>query len=81
MVKKAHEQARVKFASEHLSDSEKATKWSDEAKKLFSINPTRCFRRHINAKYDPKNTIPNVKRGVRNFLLLDYLQEGYKKTL
>uniref|UniRef100_A0A672QLV7 Transposase Tc1-like domain-containing protein n=1 Tax=Sinocyclocheilus grahami TaxID=75366 RepID=A0A672QLV7_SINGR len=67
LLKKAHVQARLKFAKEHLNDSEKAWEkvlWSDETKiELFGINSTRCVWRERNADYDPKNTIPTVKHG------------------
>ena len=45
LLKKAHVQARLKFAKEHLDDPEEAWKkvmWSDETKiELFGINLTR----------------------------------------
>uniref|UniRef100_A0A9J7Z9G4 Transposase Tc1-like domain-containing protein n=1 Tax=Cyprinus carpio carpio TaxID=630221 RepID=A0A9J7Z9G4_CYPCA len=59
--------ARLRFAKEHLNDSEKAWEkvlWSDETKiELFGINSTRRVWRERNADYDPKNTIPTVKHG------------------
>ncbi|KAL0162807.1 hypothetical protein M9458_042203, partial [Cirrhinus mrigala] len=62
LLKKAHVQARLKFASDHLNDSEEnwvKVLWSDKTKiKLFGINSTRHFWRRRNADYDPKNTIP-----------------------
>ncbi len=60
LLKKAHVQARLKFANEHLNDSEE--NWvkvlrSDETKiNLFDINSTRCVWRRRNAAYDPKGT-------------------------
>ena len=67
LLKKAHVQARLKFANEHLNDSENAWEkvmWSDETKiELFGINSTRCVWRKRNSNYDPKNTIPTVKHG------------------
>ncbi len=45
LLKKAHVQARLKFANEHLNDSEEnwvKVLWSDETKiELFGINSTR----------------------------------------
>ena len=47
LLKKAHVQARLKFAKEHLDDPEEAWKkvmWSDETKiELFGINSTPCL--------------------------------------
>uniref|UniRef100_A0A803KAM4 Transposase Tc1-like domain-containing protein n=1 Tax=Xenopus tropicalis TaxID=8364 RepID=A0A803KAM4_XENTR len=73
LLKKAHVQARLKFANEHLNDSvsdwEKVL-WSDETKiELFGINSTRCVWRKKNAAYDPQNTVPTVKHGGGNILL------------
>ncbi|KAE8600677.1 hypothetical protein XENTR_v10013352 [Xenopus tropicalis] len=67
LLKKAHVQAHLKFANEHLNDSvsdwEKVL-WSDETKiELFGINSTRCVWRKKNAAYDPQNTVPTVKHG------------------
>ena len=46
LLKKAHVQARLKFAKEHLDDPEEAwakVMWSDETKiELFGINSTHC---------------------------------------
>ncbi len=57
-------QAHLKFANEHLNDSEKAWEnvlWSDETKiELFGINSTRRVWRKRNDDYPPKNTIPTV---------------------
>uniref|UniRef100_A0AAY5JX81 Tc1-like transposase DDE domain-containing protein n=1 Tax=Esox lucius TaxID=8010 RepID=A0AAY5JX81_ESOLU len=73
LLKKAYVQARLKFANEHLNDSEE--NWvkvlrSDETKiKLFGINSTCCVWRRRNAAYDPKNIIPTVKHGGGNIML------------
>ncbi|KAL0182140.1 hypothetical protein M9458_021515, partial [Cirrhinus mrigala] len=73
LLKKAHVQARLKFANEHLNDSEE--NWvnllgSDETKiKLFGISSTHRVWRRRNAAYDPKNTIPTIKHGGGNIML------------
>ena len=73
LLKKAHIHARLKFASEHLHDSE--DNWgkvlrSDETKmEFFGIDSTRRVWRRNNAAYDPKNTIPTVKHGGGNIML------------
>uniref|UniRef100_A0AAZ3S793 Transposase Tc1-like domain-containing protein n=1 Tax=Oncorhynchus tshawytscha TaxID=74940 RepID=A0AAZ3S793_ONCTS len=73
LLKKAHIHARLKFANEHLNDSEDnwvKVLWSDETKmELFGINTTRCVWRRRYAAYDPKNTIPTVKHGGGNIML------------
>ena len=73
LLKKAHVQARLKFAKEHLDDPEEAWEkvmWSDETKiELFGINSTRRVWRKRNAEYNPKNTIPTVKHGGGNIML------------
>ncbi len=73
LLKKAHGQAHLKFANEHLNDSEEnwvKVLWSDETKiELFGINSTCCVWRRKNAAYDPKNTIPTVKHGGGNIML------------
>ncbi|KAK3528589.1 hypothetical protein QTP70_004997 [Hemibagrus guttatus] len=70
LLKKAHVQACLKFANEHLNDSEEnwvKVLWSDETKiKLFGIFP---FWRRRNAAYDPKNTIPTIKHGGGSIML------------
>ena len=74
LLKKAHVQAHLKLAKEHLDDPEEAWEkvmWSDETKKLFGMNSTRRVWRKRNVEYNPKNTIPNVKHGGGN-LLKDY---------
>uniref|UniRef100_A0A4W5NG38 Transposase Tc1-like domain-containing protein n=1 Tax=Hucho hucho TaxID=62062 RepID=A0A4W5NG38_9TELE len=73
LLKKAHIHARLKFANEHLNDSEDnlvKVLWSDETKReLFGINSTRRVWRRRNVAYDPKNTIPTVKHGGGNIML------------
>uniref|UniRef100_A0A4W5NXZ3 Transposase Tc1-like domain-containing protein n=1 Tax=Hucho hucho TaxID=62062 RepID=A0A4W5NXZ3_9TELE len=73
LLKKAHIHARLKFANEHLNDSEDnwvKVLWSDETKmELFGINSNRRVWRRRNAAYDPKNTIPTVKHGGGNIML------------
>uniref|UniRef100_A0A803JPD6 Transposase Tc1-like domain-containing protein n=1 Tax=Xenopus tropicalis TaxID=8364 RepID=A0A803JPD6_XENTR len=69
LLKKAHVQARLKFANEHLNDSvsdwEKVL-WSDETKiELFGINSTRCVWRKKNAT--PKTPSPPSSMGVETF--------------
>ncbi len=70
LLKKAHVQARLKFASDSEENWVKVL-WSDETKiQLFVINTTRLvWRRRRNAAYDPKNTIPTVKHGGGNIML------------
>ncbi|XP_074551362.1 uncharacterized protein LOC141808592 [Halichoeres trimaculatus] len=59
LLKKAHIQACLKFANEHITDSERDWEkvlWSDETKiELFGLNSTRRVWRKRNAEYDPKN--------------------------
>ncbi len=73
LLKKAQVQARLKFANEHLNDSEEnwvKVLWLDETKiELFGINSTRRVWRRKNAAHDPKNTIPTVKHGGGNIML------------
>ncbi|KAL0168713.1 hypothetical protein M9458_036935, partial [Cirrhinus mrigala] len=73
LLKKAHIQAHLKFASEHLNDSEEnwvKVLWSDETKiELFGISSTCRVWRRRNAAGDPKNTIPTVKHGGGNIML------------
>ena len=73
LLKKAHVQACLKFAKEHLDDLEEAWEkvmWSDETKiELFGINSTRRVWRKRNAEYNPKNTIPTVEHGGGNLML------------
>ncbi len=74
LLKKAHMQARLKFANEHLNDSEENwVLWSDETKiELFGTNSTRRVWRKRNAAYDPKNTIPSVKHVGGNIILWSF---------
>ena len=73
LLKKAHVQAHLKFAKEHLDDPEEAWEkvmWSDETKiELFGINSTRRVWRKRNAEYNPNNTIPTVKHRGGNLVL------------
>lgn len=73
LLKKMHVKARLKFANEHLGDSDEAWKkvmWSDETKiELFGLNSTRRVWRESNTAFDPKNTIPTVKHGGGNIML------------
>ncbi len=58
LLKKAHVQARLKFANDSEENWVKVL-WSDETKiKLFGIKSTRHVWRRRNAANDPKNTIP-----------------------
>ncbi len=67
LLKKAHVQARLKFANDSEENWVKVL-WSDETKiQLFSINSTVWRRR--NAAYDPKITIPTAKHGGGNIML------------
>ncbi len=69
LLKKAHVQARLKFANDSEENWVKVL-WSDETKiELFGINSTRRVWRRRNAAYDPKNTIPTVKHGGGNIML------------
>ncbi len=66
LLKKAHVQARLKFANDSEENWVKVL-WSDETKiELFGINSTRRVWRRRNAAYDPKNTI---KHGGGNIML------------
>uniref|UniRef100_A0A4W5JC14 Uncharacterized protein n=1 Tax=Hucho hucho TaxID=62062 RepID=A0A4W5JC14_9TELE len=71
LLKKAHIHGRLKFANEHLNDSEDnwvKVLWSDETKmELFGINSTRRVWRRRNAAYDPM--IPTVKHGGGDIML------------
>ncbi|KAI4890787.1 hypothetical protein NFI96_000033 [Prochilodus magdalenae] len=65
LLKRAHVEARLKYANDHLKDEpsywEKVL-WSDETKiELFGLNSTRHVWRKKNAAYDPKNTVPTFK--------------------
>ncbi len=76
-VKKAQVQACLKFANDSEENWVKVL-WSDETKiQLFGINSTHHVCRRRNSAYDPKNTIPTVKQGGGNImLLLCFLQRG-----
>uniref|UniRef100_A0A3B3TH33 Uncharacterized protein n=1 Tax=Paramormyrops kingsleyae TaxID=1676925 RepID=A0A3B3TH33_9TELE len=84
LFKRAHVQACLKYASEHLNNSNEAWKnviWSDETKtKLFGINSTRHVWRKKNADCNPRNTIPTVKHGGGSIILwgvfLPRVQDG-----
>uniref|UniRef100_A0AAY5KQP5 Transposase Tc1-like domain-containing protein n=1 Tax=Esox lucius TaxID=8010 RepID=A0AAY5KQP5_ESOLU len=82
LLKKAHVQAHLKFANEHLNDSEVnwvKVLWSDETKiELFGINSTRRVWRR-NAAYDPKNTIPSSKRRWKHYALGCFSSKGTRK--
>ncbi len=70
LLKKAHVQARLKFANDSEENWVKVL-WSDETKiQLFGINSTRRVWRRRNAAYDPKNTIPTVKHVGGNIMFL-----------
>ncbi|KAI4876413.1 hypothetical protein NFI96_000578 [Prochilodus magdalenae] len=62
LLKKAHVQARLKFATEHINDSARDWEkvlWSDKTKiELFGLNSTRRVWRKKNTECDPKNTLP-----------------------
>ncbi len=69
LLKKAHVQARLKFAKDSEENWVKVL-CSDETKiKLFGINSTRHVWRRRNAAYDPMNTIPTVKHEGGNIML------------
>ncbi len=68
-LKKAHVQARLKFANDSEENWVKVS-WSDETKiELFGINLTRSVGMKRNAAYDPKNTFPTVQHGAGNIML------------
>ncbi len=68
LLKKAHVQARLKFANDSEENWMKVL-WSDETKiQLLGINSTLCVWRRRNAAYDPNNTIPTVKHGGGNIM-------------
>ncbi len=55
----------VKFANDSEENWVKVL-WSDETKiQLFGINSTRRVWRRRNAAYDPKNTLPTVKKHIK----------------
>ncbi len=62
LLKKAHVQARLKFAID-LEENWLKVLLSDESKiHLFGINSTRRVWRRSNAAYDPNNTIHTKKK-------------------
>ncbi|MCJ8744951.1 hypothetical protein PDJAM_G00124650 [Pangasius djambal] len=67
LLKKAHVEARLKYANDHLKDVQSDWEkflWSDETKiELFGLNSTSHVWRKKNAAYDPRNTVPTVKHG------------------
>ncbi|TWW59225.1 Transposable element [Takifugu flavidus] len=69
---KAHVEARLKYANDHLKDVQsdwKKVLWSDETKiELFGLNSTHHVWRKKNAAYDPRNTVPTVKHGGGNIM-------------
>uniref|UniRef100_A0A8C7VLV9 Transposase Tc1-like domain-containing protein n=1 Tax=Oncorhynchus mykiss TaxID=8022 RepID=A0A8C7VLV9_ONCMY len=73
LLKPAHDQARLKFANDHLDDPEEEwekVRWSDETKiELFGLNSICYVRRRKKDEYNPKNTIPTVKHGGGNIIL------------
>ncbi|KAK3569051.1 hypothetical protein QTP86_021539, partial [Hemibagrus guttatus] len=72
-LKPVHVRARLKFAREHLDDTEEDWEnviWSDETKReLFGKNSICRVWRRKNAELHPKNTIPTVKHGGGNIML------------
>ncbi len=68
LLKKAHVQGRLKFVNDSEENWVKVL-WSETKIELFGINWTRRVWRRRNAAYDPKNTIPTVKRGGGNIML------------
>ncbi len=60
LLKKAHVQARLKFANDSEENWVKVLWWDETKIELFGINSTRRVWRRRNAGYDPKNTIPTV---------------------
>ncbi len=69
LLKKAHVQARLKFANDSDENWVKVL-WSDETKiELFGINSTRRVWRRRNSAYGPKNTIPTIKHEGGNVML------------
>ncbi len=60
LLKKAHVQARLKFANDSEGNWVKVLWWDETKIELFGINSTRRVWRRRNAGYDPKNTIPTI---------------------
>ena len=73
LLKKTHVQTHLKFANNHLDDSEEVwvkVLWSDETRiELFDINSTRHVRRKKRADLDPKNINPTIKNDGGNIML------------
>ncbi|KAK1787302.1 hypothetical protein P4O66_002807 [Electrophorus voltai] len=73
LLSKRHVKACLKFAHDHLVDSEAdwfKVLWSEETKiEVFGANHTRGVWREDGTAYDPKNTIPTVKHGAGNNML------------
>ncbi|KAK1791121.1 hypothetical protein P4O66_002152 [Electrophorus voltai] len=73
LLSKGHVKAHLKFAHDHLEDSEAdwfKVLWSDETKiEVFGAEHTRGIWREDGTAYDPKNTIPTVKHGGDNIML------------
>ena len=67
LLSKCHVKAHLKFAPDHLEDSEAdwfKVLWSDETKiEVSGAKNTRGVWREDGTAYDPKNTIPTVKQG------------------
>ncbi len=69
LLKKAHVQARLKFANDSEENWVKEL-WLNETKiQLFGINSTHRVWRRRNAAYDPKITIPTIEHGGGNIML------------
>ncbi len=69
LLKKAHVQARLKFANDSEENWVRVL-WLDETKiQLFDINSAHRVWRRRNAAYDPKNTIATVKHRGGNIIL------------
>ncbi len=69
LLKKAHVQARLKFANDSEENWVKVL-WSDVTKiQLFGINSNRRVWRRWNAAYNSMNTIPTVNHGGGNNML------------
>ncbi|XDV20497.1 hypothetical protein PO909_025814 [Leuciscus waleckii] len=80
LLKPAHVQVHLKFASDHLEEWEKVM-WSDETKiELFGLNSTRRVWRKKKDEYNPKNTIPTVKHGGKHHSLRMLFCKGDRTT-
>ncbi|KAK1802082.1 hypothetical protein P4O66_004425 [Electrophorus voltai] len=73
LLSKCHVKSHLKFAHDHLEDSEAdwfKVLWSDETEiEVFGADHTRGIWRENGTAYDPKNTIPTVKHGGGNIML------------